>query len=140
MTYKNKVTVIPTYGIRLNNTSNSRQSANFRDMNNVFHDIGAVFRLDDIKKFRLETAYTLKSQPQGLQNNRTNLHIVNASLYYPIMQRKGELKFTAFDILDQNQSVWIGGSGNTNYYQEQLTLRQYFLLGIVYKFMATPNK
>jgi len=140
VTYKNKVTVIPTYGIQMNTVTNAKQSVNFRDITNVSQDIGAVFRLDDIKSFRLETAYTLKNQPQSLRNDRTNLHIVNASLYYPIMQRKGELKFTAFDILNQNQSIWMGGYGNTNYYQEQLTLRQYFLLGVVFKFLATPTK
>ncbi len=140
VTYKNKVTVIPTYGIQMNKVTNAKQSVNFRDITNVSHDVGAVFRLDDIKRFRLETAYTLKNQPQSLRNDRTNLHIVNASLYYPIMQRKGELKFTAFDILNQNQNIWMGGYGNTNYYQEQLTLRQYFLLGVVFKFLATPNK
>jgi len=140
VTYKNKVTVIPTYGIQMNAASNSKVSDNFRDITNVSHNIGAVFRLDDIHSFRLETAYTLKNQPQNLRNDRTNLHIVNASLYYPILQRKGELKFTAFDILNQNQSIWMGGFGNTNYYQEQLTLRQYFLLGVVYKFLATPGK
>lgn len=140
VTYKNKVTVIPTYGIQMNTVNNARQTVNFRDITNVSHSIGAVFRLDDIKSFRLETAYTVKNQPQSLRNDRTNLHIVNASLYYPIMQRKGELKFTAFDILNQNQNIWMGGYGNTNYYQEQLTLRQYFMLGVVYKFLATPTK
>lgn len=140
VTYKNKVTVIPTYGIQMNTVSNAKQSVNFRDITNVSHNIGAVFRLDDIRKFRLETAYTLKNQPQSLRNERANLHIVNASLYYPIMQRKGELKFTAFDILNQNQDIWMGGYGNTNYYQERLTLRQYFMLGMVFKFLATPSK
>src|SRR5690606_27886797 len=62
VTYKNKVTVIPTYGIRVNSSRNSKRSVNFRDMTNVYHDIGAVFRLDDIQRYRLETAYTLKSQ------------------------------------------------------------------------------
>lgn len=138
--YKNKVTLIPTYILNINTTRNERQTANFRNITNAGHSIGTVFRLDDVKKFRLETSYTLKNQPRGLNNDRTNLHVVNASLYYPLMQQKAELKFTAFDILNQNQNIWMGSFGNTNYYAEYLTLRQYFMLGLVYKFMATPNK
>lgn len=140
VTYKNNVTLIPTYGLNMNRIKNEQQTINFRDITNINHSVGAVLRLDDIRKFRLETSYTLKNQPQSLRNDRTNLHLVNASLYYPIMQRKGELKFTAFDILNQNQTIWMGSYGNTNYYQEQLTLRQYFMLGLVYKFLATPSK
>lgn len=139
LTYKNKVTVIPTYGLNFNRSKNQRQTSNFRDIENVNHSLGGVFRLDDIYKFRLETSYTVRNQPRSLGNDRTNLHLVNASLYYPIMQRKGELKFTAFDILNQNQNIFIGGYGNSNYYSEQLTLRQYFMLGLVYKFLSTSK-
>lgn len=139
ITYKNKVTVIPTYGLNFNRTKNQRQTTNFRDIENVNHSVGGVFRLDDIYKFRLETSYTVKNQPRNLGNDRTNLHLINASLYYPVMQRKGELKFTAFDILNQNQSIYMGGWGNTNYYAEQLTLRQYFMMGLVYKFLTTAK-
>ncbi|MGV3764046.1 hypothetical protein [Parapedobacter sp.] len=139
VTYKNKITVIPTYGFGVNKSKNQRQTANFRDIENVDHSIGGMLRLDDIRKFRLETSYTIRNQPRNLGNDRTNLHLINASLYYPIMQRKGELKLTAFDILNQNQSISMGGSGNSNYYSERLTLRQYFLLGLVYKFLATSE-
>ncbi|MFB2119252.1 carboxypeptidase regulatory-like domain-containing protein [Parapedobacter sp. 2B3] len=139
ITYKTKFTVIPTYGFGFNRSKNQRQTANFRDIENVNHSIGGMLRLDDIRKFRLETSYTVRNQPQSLRNERTNLHLVNASLYYPIMQRKGELKLTAFDILNQNQNISMGGYGNSNYYNEQLTLRQYFMLGLVYKFLATSN-
>ncbi|GGG76305.1 hypothetical protein GCM10007415_05090 [Parapedobacter pyrenivorans] len=139
ISYKNKVTLIPTYGLNANRVRNEQQTVNFRDISNINHSVGAMLRLDDVGKFRLETSYTVRNQPQSLRNDRTNLHLVNASLYYPIMQRKGELKFTAFDILNQNQNIWMGSYGNTNYYQEQLTLRQYFMLGLVYKFLATPK-
>lgn len=140
ITHKNKVTFIPSYGIRVNRTRNQTVSDNFKNVENLTHDMGAVFRLDGIRKFRLETAYTLRNQAQNIQDDRTNLHLINASLYYPMMQGRGELKFTAFDILNQNQETYMGGSGNSTYYREQLTLRQYFLLGLVYKFTATPNK
>ncbi|MBD1426414.1 TonB-dependent receptor [Sphingobacterium arenae] len=140
LSYKNNITLIPTYSIGISGTRYAWPSENFRDISNIRHSIGTGFRVDNLAKFRLETSYTLQNQPQSLRKDRTNLHVVNASLYYPLLQRKGELKFTAFDILNQNQNVNLGSSGNANYYSEQLTLRQYFMLGLVFKFLATPNK
>src|SRR5690606_21802214 len=128
LVYKSKFTFIPTYGIYLSAMKNNVQSVNFQDVTHFTHRTGAVFRLDDIRKFRLETSYTIRNQAQNVQNDRVNLHLVNTSLYYPVMKRKGELKFTVYDLLNQNQSVWFGGYGNTTYYSEQLTLRQYFMV------------
>ncbi len=140
VSYQNKITLIPTYALHANTTKNQQQSVNFRNITSISHHVGTTFRLDDVKKFRLETSYTLRNQPRSLANDRTNLHLINASLYYPLMQRKGELKLTAFDILNQNQNIWMGGFGNTSYYGEQMTLRQYFMLGLVYKFLTSPGK
>src|SRR5690606_38977785 len=84
LSYKNNLTLSPDYSIALNQTTFSAESENFRDVRNFQHNLGITMRLDDIKKFRLETSYTLKNQVVGLNNERDNLHIVNASLYYPI--------------------------------------------------------
>lgn len=140
LSYKNTITFTPTYGLNINSTKNNIQSENFRDIKNVMHNLGASLRLENVRKFRLETSYTLRNQPQSLQNDRVNRHIVNASLYYPTLKDRGELKLTAFDILNQNQNIYVGGFGNNNFYQETITLRQYFMLGLVYKFLNTPTK
>lgn len=140
LVYKNNFTFIPSYGINYNALKNSSQSATFRDVENFTHNVSGVFRLDNIKKFRLETSYTLRNQAQSVDNDRVNIHLINSSLYYPVMNRKGELKFSVFDLLNQNQDVWFGGFGNSTYYQEQLTLKQYFMLGFVYKFLNADSK
>lgn len=140
LVYKSKFTFIPTYGFNVSAMQNQVESTNFQDVTHFAHRMGGVFRLDDIKKFRLETSYTLRNQAQNVQNDRINLHLVNASLYYPVLNRKGELKFTVYDLLNQNQDVWFSGYENTTSYQEQLTLRQYFMFGVVYKFLTAGDK
>lgn len=139
LSYKNKITVSPSYQINISALRNSVQHDFFRDVSNITHAFGTSLLLSDIRKFRLETSYTLSNQAFTLNNDRENRHLVNASLYYPVLG-KGELKVTAFDILNQNQSVSVYGTGNTNTFSNRLTLRQYFMLGVVYKFLKASAK
>lgn len=138
LSYKDIVTFRPNYGLQLNRTMFQIESENFRNTTNAEHSVGASLLFSNIKKFRLESSYTLKNQISGLNNERQNLHILNASIYYPVLQ-KGELKFTAFDILNQNASSYFSSYSNTTRYSTTLTLRQYFMLGFVYKFLTTGD-
>lgn len=139
LTYKDILTFRPNYGLRINQTKFKIESNNFRNLTNTEHSIGASLLFNNIKNFRLENSYTLKNQVSGLSNDRQNLHILNASLYYPVL-KKGELKLSAFDILNQNASSYFSANANTTNYSTTLTLRQYFMLGFVYKFLTTGNK
>lgn len=139
LSYKDIFTFRPNYGLQLNQTKFKIESDNFRSITNAEHSVGASLLFNNIKKFRLESSYTLKNQISGLNNERQNLHILNASLYYPVLQ-KGELKFTAFDILNQNISSYFISHSNTTQYSTTLSLRQYFMLGFVYKFLTTGDK
>lgn len=139
LSYKDLITFRPNYGLNINKTAFSIESENFRNVTNSEHNIGGSLLFNDIKKFRLETSYTLKNQVSGLNNDRQNLHILNASLYYPVLG-KGELKLSAFDILGQNASNYFSSYNNTTSYSSVVTLRQYFMLGFVYKFLTTGNK
>lgn len=139
LTYKNVFTFTPMFEFNTNNTKFKFDSENFRDMNNNTKRYGATLLLNNIKKFRLESSYNIKNQVVGINNQRQNLHIVNASVYYPILG-KGELKLSAFDILNQNVSNYFGSSSNSTYFNSTTTLRQYFLLGMVYKFLKTGDK
>lgn len=139
ITWKDKIAISPSYQFSLSNTHNSSDDPTFRNLRDVTHNFGAGLRVNSVKKFTLETSYNVKNQPSNLGNARNNLHLINASIYYPIFA-KGELKFTAFDLLNQNQNVYRYSADNYIGYGEQLTQKQYFLLGFVYKFLATPKK
>lgn len=136
LNYKDHLTFSPIYRINLNQVTFESESDNFQNARDFTHNFGFSFRLDNVKKFRLETAYTLQNEIVGLGNQRDNLHILNASLYYPILG-KGEVKLSAFDILDQNISNRFRAYNNVNSHYSTATLRQYFMLGLVYKFLKT---
>lgn len=134
LNYKNHLTFSPIYRLNLNQVTFESESDNFQNTRDFTHNFGFSFRLHNVKKFRLETAYTLQNEIVGLGNHRDNLHILNASLYYPIFE-KGEIKLSAFDILDQNISNQFRAYNNVNSHYSTATLRQYFMLGLVYKFL-----
>ena len=139
LSYKDFLTFSPSYGVSIRKTSFKNESVNFRDIATNQRKLGASLHFHNIKKFRLETSYTLKQQVASINNDTQNLHLVNASLYYPILG-KGELKFSAFDIFNQNIASYLYSGSNSTTYSNQLSLRQYFMLGIVYKFLKTADK
>ncbi len=137
--YKSKVTFSPSYNLNIDVLRNTVQNDFFRDVSRVNHEVGGSLLLNDMYKFRMEASYMLRNQTFNLNNDRENRYLINASLYYPVL-KKGELKFTAFDILNQNQNMYIYGNGNSNTFSNNLTLRQYFMVGMVYKFLTTDKK
>lgn len=134
--YKSAFTFTPTFAMGINKTNFKYDSENFKNINNTNTSLGATLLLNNIKKFRIESSFTVKNQVVGINGDRRNLNILNASIYYPILG-KGELKFSAFDILNQNVSNNFSSYGNSTNYSQTLTLRQYFMLGMVYKFLKT---
>lgn len=139
ISWKNKVSLSPSYNFNVSKTTNSSDASSFRDIQTTTHNFGAGLRLSDIHKITFETSYNIKNQPSSIDNARTNIHLVNASVYYPVMG-KGELKLTVFDLLNQNQNVYRYSSSNYIGYGEQLTQKQYFMLGFVYKFLTSSDK
>lgn len=137
-TYKNKLTFRPIYRFSSAKTRFKLESDNFQNHDNSANTIGASMMLSDVGKFRLESSYNLTNELAGLNNQRQNMHILNASLYFQVI-KKGELKFSAFDILDQNVSNYFAVTENTNQYSRTETLRQYFMLGFVYRFLTPEN-
>jgi len=137
--YKSAFTFTPMFGMNINKINFKYDSENFKNTNNTNTSLGATLLLNNVKKFRIESSFTVKNQVIGINNERKNLNILNASIYYPVFG-KGELKLSAFDILNQNVSNYFGSNGNSTNYSQTLTLRQYFMLGMVYKFLKTESK
>lgn len=87
------------------------------------------------KKFRLDTEFdiTFYGGEENAFDDIESIPIWQASLsHYFLKNSRGELRFTAFDILNRN--IGISRSANANYIeQSQITsLSQYFLLSFTY--------
>lgn len=131
--WKRKIGIAPKYTFNANRNKNAVQdNPDFRDATYITHGFGASLNIIDIKKITLETTYMLNNRASSL-NERDNFHILNSSLYYTL-KNNGQIKLTGFDILNQNLQNYWGRSANSTYFNNSLTLRQYFLLGYVHKF------
>ncbi|HMR18736.1 MAG TPA: hypothetical protein PKA53_05515 [Sphingobacterium sp.] len=137
--WKDLIGIAPKYSLRINQNKNSvKDNADFRETNYLVHDYGMGININPIKGFSLEATYSLQNRASGM-NSRANYNIVNSSLYYTL-KNNSQLKLSAFDILNQNVQNHWGMSANSTYYYNSITLRQYFLLGYIYKFNMTKTK
>jgi hypothetical protein len=137
--WKNLIGFTPKYTYNWSKSMNSvKNNPDFIESAYKTHQIGAGLNINPIKGFSLETSYSLENRASGL-NERENYHILNSSFYYTL-KNNSQIKLTGFDILNQNRQNYWGINGNTTYFQNTVTLRQYFLLGYIYKFKVTKLK
>lgn len=139
VTWKNLIGITPKYTYSWNKAQNSvKNNPDFISTANRTHNVGVGLNVNPIKGFSLETSYSVENRASGL-SGRDNYHILNSSIYYTL-KNNSQIKLTGFDILNQNRQNYWGTSGNTTYFQNGVTLRQYFLLGYIYKFKVTKLK
>jgi len=87
----------------------------------------------------LNHTYTYNSQVSRGMPKANNL--LNGSLSVKMLKKdRGELRLSAYDLLNQNNGVFTYGYEGTSYYGSQLALHRYFLLGYVYNFNKTVTK
>ncbi len=139
ITWKNTIAIAPKYKLDIRkNTNTVRDNPDFRNSTYVTHEIGAGLNITGVKRFNLETSYSLQNRASGM-NERNNFHIINTSLYYNL-KNNSQLKLTGFDILNQNNATYWGTFGNRTHFTNSIVLRQYFLLGYIHKFNISKTK
>lgn len=139
ITWKNLISIQPKYTYSWNKNMNSvKDNPDFAETTYSTHRIGAGFNINPIKGFSLETSYMLDNRASGL-SGRKNYHIMNASMYYTL-KNNSQVKLTGFDILNQNTQNYWGSQGNTTYFGNSMTLKQYFMLGYIHKFNSIKTK
>lgn len=75
---------------------------------------------------------------QGIQKG---INVVSSSVALQMLKKdRGEIKFTAYDIFDQNVSVYRFTGDNNVYDIQNNTLKRYFMLTITYKFNHLNTK
>jgi len=139
VTWKNLISIQPKYTYSRNKNMNSvKDNPDFMETTYSTHRIGTGVNIHPIKGFSLESSYSLDNRASGL-SGRKNYHILNASVYYT-MKNNSQLKLTGFDILNQNIQNYWGSQGNTVYFGNSMTLKQYFMLGYIHKFNSIKTK
>ncbi|GHE23402.1 carboxypeptidase-like regulatory domain-containing protein [Sphingobacterium griseoflavum] len=139
LAWKSLVSISPSYAFGYNKNFNTVQDhPDFTEVGYQTHVFKLGLNVNPIRHFSLEASYALENRASGI-NQRQNFNILNTSFYYTL-KNQSQIKLSGFDILNQNVSNYWGNNGNSTYYSNQITLRQYFLLGYVHKFNYIKTK
>ncbi len=139
LNWNNLVGIVPKYELRWNRNLNTIQNnSDFSEATYKTHSVGIGLNINPVKRFSMETSYTLENRASGLRE-RQNYHILNTSLYYTL-KNNSQLKLTGFDMLNQNNNNYWNTNSNNVSYSTSNTLKQYFLLGYIYKFKSVKQQ
>jgi len=131
-----KLNITMGAGFNYNKTKYSLQSAQKVDY--LFQEYSASIDWEMPKRFFFSTDFVYTINSQRAAGFNTKVPVWNASISRQVLKfNRGELKFSARDLLNKN----IGISRNTsnNYIEDSrlLTLRQFFLLSFTYSLSKT---
>ena len=131
-----KLSVAVGAGFNYNKTKYSLQSA--LNTNYLSQEYNASLDWEMPKGFFFSTDFTYTINGQRAAGFNTNVPLWNASISKQMLKfNRGELKFSARDLLDKN--IGISRNTNNNYIEDSrvLTLRQFFLLSFTYSLSKT---
>jgi len=136
MTPYDKLNIGLGAGINYNTTSYSLQSA--LNTNYLSQHFNASVDLELPARFFFGTDFIYTINSQRAAGFNTKVPLWNASISKQMLKfNRGELKFSAIDLLNQN--IGISRSTNQNYIEDSRikTLRQFFLLSFTYSLSKT---
>lgn len=109
------------------------ESSDFRDLKVERQSINTDLVVRLPKKFVWEMALDHRYNSQTAPGVQKTVSLLNAGLTYLFMKEdKGQLKFSVFDILDQNRSVFRFSSENFITDRQVNILQRYFMLTFTY--------
>jgi hypothetical protein len=136
MNPSDKLDLAVTAAYSYNNTKYSLESANNTKYFTQTYGTNLNWQLPKQFFFGTEFTYTLNSN--RAQQFNTSVPLWNASISKLFLRyNRGELKLTAFDLLNQN--VGISRTSNSNYIEDKrvVTLRRFFLLSFTFNLTKT---
>lgn len=109
---------------------------NFQNTNNITYQISTKHELTLPLQFKLigELDYQILPSNAAFADNQTYI-LLNGSLEKNFLKENAlTLRFSAYDILGQNRSIWRNMYQNTRSETVNQALTRYFMLTMVYKF------
>ncbi len=131
-----KINIAVSAGFNYNKTKYSLQSALNTTYLSQEYNVSLDWEMPKGFFFATDFMYTINSQRAAGFN--TKVPLWNASISKQMLKfNRGELKFSARDLLDKN--IGISRTTNNNYIEDArvLTLRQFFLLSFTYSLSKT---
>jgi hypothetical protein len=93
------------------------------------------------KNFTCELIYAFTRNSQANADFQRQIHLLNSSVAWLFFKNKsGQIKLSAFDLLNNNVSVSRIAFENSIYDSENRIQKRYFLLTLLYKFKVSSKK
>lgn len=131
--YKNVIEIDPRYEV--DPSYSSYKNISYPNVTNVNQKLTLKYGVRFSDTYSLDGDYTRFYSSQLNYGFQKSTNMLNAAFAVQIQKEKrGQLKLSAFDLLNQNISVFRTVSGNGIYQGENLIQKRYFLLTYQYKF------
>jgi hypothetical protein len=129
--WKDKVEFRQNYGLGLNKSS--YQNHAFPQLKTITHNSGSELILRMPKHWVWETSMDYRYNPQVADGIQKNIYRWNAAVNFLFLKDdKGQLKLSAYDLLNQNTNVSRTVTENYISDSETTVLKRYFMLTFTY--------
>jgi len=137
--WKELFEISPSYRISWNKSSAQQ---NTQRNNEYFrHELSADLTARWPKKILWTGSYAYRYNGQLNNSFSKTTNLVNATVSYMMMKKdQGEIRLAVFDLLNQNNGVASYTYNNYITDQNNIVLKQYFMLSYIYKFNKTVTK
>ncbi|WP_316821493.1 outer membrane beta-barrel protein [Pedobacter gandavensis] len=137
--YQSLLTVTTNYTFLQNMTT--YKGVDYKNIKTPSHDIGAELVLRWPKRIILESKYAFNYNPRITQGYSKSANILNLAVSFQMLKKdRGQLKISAFDLLNESISVSRYANANSVSISERQILRRYFLATYQYKFSTHKGK
>ena len=134
--WNNLIDLSSQYGIRFNYTDYERTSYTNTHFNTQSFNNKLTFYWP--KNVVIETNYNYSYNSQLSPGFQRSVNLLNTAISTQFLKdKRGQVKFTVYDLLNDNVSVARYISENNIYDSENRILKRYFLLSLQYKFNTT---
>ena len=127
------IEIDPSYNLQRNITL--YKGGNYNNVSYTTHNFDTQYSFYLPQKINIEGNYTYTYNPLVSAGYQKSINLFNVSIAHQLLYKdRGEIKISAYDILNQNISSYRYVSGNSITDTEQLILKRYFMLTLQYKF------
>ncbi len=124
----------------LNDYVTTYSGVNYANVNNISHVADTHFIFYWSQSTSVEGTYTFTYRDNVSPGFQKNTNLLNLNIAHTLLNNKGQIKFTCYDILNQNINAIRIINENTITDTQSQILKRYFLLTLQYKFSKSLTK
>jgi hypothetical protein len=137
--YKTLVNLNTTYSLQSSITNYG--GVNYPSVHNLRHNVTSIASVTWPKNFIFDAQYRYLYNPQIPAGFSKSSNVVNLAVTMMMFkQNRGQVKFSVYDLLDQNTATYRYATNNSIISGEQQILKRYFFINYQYKINVSKTK